>query len=112
MSYARSPRAVCSTTIGTRCKARSFMLPSLGHSSADCRLVVLAETRQLRKRGGLLSDLRLSDDPVHYLIFQYRRLDLTHRVLVLQVGASHIVGIRIRRREDVQARLHAFAIHL
>ena len=39
-------------------------------------------------------------------------LDRPHRVLVLQIGATRLLGIGIVLRERIQARLHALAVEL
>src|SRR6478735_10254168 len=108
MSYERSPRAVCSTTIGIRFNARSF-IEGLLFSSIRFGLT---ELRQLGEARGFLADLRLAENPIDRLLLEYLRLNLSHHLRVLQVGPSHFLGIRIGTREFVQFFLHGFAAHL
>src|SRR3954469_18228684 len=106
MSYERSPRAVCSTTMGIRFRPRSFIERLLFSIGLD-----LAELRQLGEGRGFLADLCLAENPFDRLLLEYLRLYLPHHLRVLQVGSSHFLWVRIRTGEFVQLFLHGFAAH-
>src|SRR5271156_344271 len=113
MSYARSPRAVCSTTIGTRLSARvvmdsrlldylihlrlvrtglgKFKSAALGGSSA-VKVHYFFESRSP------LVHRSMRQNPFHYLVFERQTLHLPHRIRVLQVRT--LQGGRIAVRAD------------
>ena len=111
MSYARSPRAVCSTTIGTRFNARSFMI---GFVSPDwvLRLAVGFVPKPVSswKVIGASVTFGALHDPVDHLILEHHGLDLPHGLRVLLVRAARLLGIRIARRQLLDARLDALAV--
>ncbi len=90
MSYERSPRAVCSTTIGIRFNARSFIVNSckLFSQASPARTCVSSA-----KVAGFSVTLAWPSTQSIACCLEHLRLDLSHHVGVLQVGASHFIGI-------------------
>src|ERR1700722_11893728 len=121
MSYARSPRAVCSTTIGTKLSARVVM---------ECRPLRMSRSKprtpirrsedstgpfqdvccesglkvhELFESRTLVVHLSMREHPVHHLVLQCQTLHLAHRIRVLQIGAFHGRCIAVHTDRFVQA---------
>ena len=91
MSYDRSPRAVCSTTIGIRFNARSFIVNLL-----TLQTLIRPRSAELvssEKVAGLSVTLAWPSTQSIACCFEHLRLYLSHHVGVLQVGASHFIGV-------------------
>src|SRR5580700_329006 len=106
MSYERSPREVCSTTIGTRFKPRSFMVLSVCLSGGLAKACQFTECRRL------IDNFHLPVCPVDSLVFQCRSLQLLHGLAAGQILAARFGRIRMRCGNAVQALLHPRAIDL
>src|SRR5688572_25473175 len=100
MSYDRSPRAVCSTTIGTKFSAlvsKCLLLsgqPWLGAHE-------ILEAHALRGGG------RACQQELHHLIFENRSLDLSHHATIAAVELCSFIGFFVRCRELLDALLDA-----
>ena len=57
-------------------------------------LLGLTEAGEFLESHRLLGDLRVCEHPVDHLLLERRGLDLPHRVLVLQVRAPRLLGVR------------------
>src|ERR1700683_5190265 len=100
MSYERSPREVCSTTMGTRFKPRSFMgFVLMGMCASWGRLrpvsTILSKTGELAKARGLVDDLHLRQCPVERLILQRRRLELLHGLAARKILPLGLLRVRV-----------------
>src|ERR1700683_4144970 len=95
------------------CAVRLFVLmivPGFGLNLVLVSVLLSAEAGELGKSHCSLGHARPLHQKVHHLVFERRGLDLPHRVLVLQVGASRLLGIRIACREILQSRMHALTV--
>src|SRR5215813_9774744 len=128
MSYARSPRAVCSTTIGTRFidvlalidKSLTVLsLPSCfavpASTDPHSRLIsarLRAEIHDLFERRRLLRDLGALQQIINHLIFEHHRLDLAAGLLILAIRLNRLRRIGILLGEIFDLRLHFPPIEL
>src|ERR1700722_12235625 len=116
MSYERSPREVCSTTMGTRFNPRSFIercpigiaVPCFNSSVSFC----LAEARELPEARGLVDDLHLCDRPVQRLILEGGGFQLLHRLTAAEVLALGLLRVRIRSGDCIEFLLDTLTIDL
>src|SRR5262245_8173628 len=100
MSYTRSPRAVCSTTIGTRFNALSFTLsPRPGASRSGAH--------ELLEGQRLVARLRAPEQEVDHLILENAGLDLIHHATVRAVELRGLGRLLVRRRELLDSLLYA-----
>src|SRR5512134_3973658 len=95
MSYDRSPRAVCSTTIGTKFNAlvSTDRLPL----RTQLRAHEFLET-QIPRRAS-----RTREQEVDDLVLEHRRLDLRHHGTVAAVELGRLLGFLVRRRQLLDA---------
>src|SRR5574343_811572 len=104
MSYARSPRPLCSTTIGTRPKACGSQLLALSifMSALVCCLLVVFETfvvfatvprlllltHQFIKNGSLVGNLGLAENPGDHVVFDGDAFDFLQALRLSVVPAD------------------------
>ena len=105
MSYDRSPRAVCSTTIGTKFNAlvSKYLLldrPRLraheileAHAPSSCRFAARQQE-------------------IDNLILEHRRFDLSHHATIAAIELRGFLGFLVRRRQLLDALLDARLIEL
>src|SRR5690606_27197137 len=98
MSYARSPRAVCSTTIGTRFNAVSLNLSLL---------TMNLRRHELFEALGFVGDLCLREQMLDDLILEHARFDLRHHLAVAAVNLRRLLRILVRGRKLIDAPLSA-----
>src|SRR5687767_5796050 len=97
MSYDRSPRAVCSTTIGTKFKALVSNSMLLGLPRLRAHEVLEADV--LRRAA------RARQQEVDDLILEHRSLDLRHHVAIASIELRGLVGFFVRRRQLLDSLL-------
>src|SRR6185436_3445892 len=97
MSYDRSPRAVCSTTIGTKFKALVSICSFLG--SPRLRTHEVLEADVLRRAA------RARQQKVDDLVFENRGLDLSHHATIAAIELRGFVGLLVRRRQLLDSLL-------
>src|SRR5579859_5091315 len=96
MSYARSPREVCSTTIGTRFKSRIVSIVSnLGAdcsgSVSTCRAHGLTEGQRLRAHVSMLGD------PFGNLVFEHPVLQAAHELGIALIEFNYPLRLLVGR---------------
>src|ERR1700730_16631476 len=101
MSYERSHPEVCSTTMGTRFKPRSFIAVVLLGWLREIS-TILSKSGELAKARRLIDDLYLRERPVESLILERRGLELLHRLATGEVLAPGILGIPIAGDDVVE----------
>src|SRR5436189_5042803 len=97
MSYDRSPRAVCSTTIGTKFNALVSIRSFLGWPRSCTHEVLEADV--LRRAG------RARQQKVDDLVFEDRSLDLSHHATIAAVKLCGLVGFLVRGRQLLNSLL-------
>src|SRR5262245_15323232 len=97
MSYDRSPRAVCSTTIGTKFNALVSKLLLLGPPRLRAHEVL--ERNVLRRAA------RTLQQEVDDLVLENRSLDLRHHATIAAIELRGFVGFFIRRRQLLDSLL-------
>src|SRR5215470_17590992 len=94
MSYARSPRPLCSMTIGTipspcgsAASARAGIPVLLFIAESPCRASrpLAGAAHQLIKRDGCVDDLRMLEHPTRYVVLQRRAFKVGQALAVRKV---------------------------
>src|ERR1700722_7871240 len=98
MSYARSPREVCSTTIGTRFKARvgSWITVVPRRKFLACRTHRFSEAKRL------CGHLRMLGDPFGDLVLEHAILQAAHELGIALVKFNYPLWLFVRRSDGGQ----------
>src|SRR5688572_16959720 len=105
MSYDRSPRAVCSTTIGTKFNALVSNLRAPRSTGA-------LGAHEILERHALRRAPRAREQKVHDLVLENRSLDLSHHATIAAVELRGLVGLFVRGRELLDALLETRFVEL
>src|SRR3954447_24178770 len=95
MSYARSPREVCSTTTGTRLRPCGACWFDIDFSRAGG--ASRTGTHDFIETQGLLDQLSVFCDPFDNLVFHHATLQALHQLGIARVKFNDLLGFLVRR---------------
>src|SRR3954464_15618074 len=95
MSYARSPREVCSTTTGTRLRPWGACWFDIDFSRAGG--ASRTGTHDFSETQGLLGELSVFGDPFDDLVFHHAALQALHQLGVARIKFNDLLGLFVGR---------------